>query len=993
MRPPLMLRPAMRPPLMLPASPVTPRSPGIRRRSRLLPRRALERTPVYPQMPRLPPQRARPSPGQPSRRLPCRRPLARAGVALGVASGRPRPPEEPPAGGKTPPTAIVGGVIGLAIVVALAAWFLLIQPKDNTASASPSPAPTVLVVSPSPTAIATDEPTAEPTDETTPEPTPFKAPTFTGRSIDEAQDLASSGGLELDITYDTTTNEPDGTVLSQVPEPGTEVLPGDQIFLVVAQPGPTVLVPNVVGVPAEDALNLLIDSDLRPGERTDAVDADVAAGAIISTDPSAGEEIDRGSSVDYVVSVGPEATAEPTPAPVAVPDVRDVAVEDALNQLLDAGLEPGERTDAFDDEVATGAVIGTDPEAGTEVAPGTTIDYLVSQGVEPTPTPEPTLAPVAVPDLRGVPSEDALGQLIDAGLEPGRRSDAFDAEVPLDAIISTDPAAGEELEPGSRVDYLVSKGVEPVAVPDLRDVAADDAVSALIDAGLQPGTRSDAFDDEVAAGAVVSTTPEAGTEVAPGSTIDYVVSSGPEPTPTPEPTPAPVAVPDLRGVPAEDALNQLIDAGLEPGRRSEAFDAEVALGAIVSTDPAAGEQLEPGSRVDYLVSKGVEPVAVPDLRGVAAEDALNQLLDAGLQPGTRTDAFDDEVAAGAVVSTTPEAGTEVAPGTTIDYLVSRGVEPVVVPDLRGVPAEDALNQLDDAGLESGDRTDAFDNEVAAGSLVSTDPAAGAQVAPGTAVDYVVSRGVQPVAIPDVRGVPAEDALNQLIDAGLQPGTRSDAFDDEVAAGAVVSTTPEAGTEVAPGSTIDYVVSSGPEPTPTPEPTPAPVAVPDLRGVPAEDALNQLIDAGLEPGRRSDAFDAEVAAGAVISTDPTAGVQVVPGTTVDYLVSSGPEPTPTPEPTPAPVAVPDVRGFTADDAVNALIDAGLQPGTRTDAFDDEVAAGAVVSTGSPGAEHRGRSRVPPSTTSCPAAQSPRRPPSPLPHPSLSPIFAASRPTTP
>ena len=107
---------------------------------------------------------------------------------------------------------------------------------------------------------------ADPTDDSTPEPTPFNAPTFTGRSLDEAQDLASSGGLELDITYDTTTNEPDGTVLSQVPEPGTEVLPGDQIFLVVAQPGPTVLVPDVVGVPAEDALNLLIDSDLRPGE-------------------------------------------------------------------------------------------------------------------------------------------------------------------------------------------------------------------------------------------------------------------------------------------------------------------------------------------------------------------------------------------------------------------------------------------------------------------------------------------------------------------------------------------------------------------------------------------------------------------------------------------------------------------------------------------------------------------------------------------------------
>ena len=119
---------------------------------------------------------------------------ASAGVALGVASGRPRVPEEPPVGRKTPPTAIVGGVIGLAIVVALGAWFLLLRPSDNTAVASPSPSP-IVVVTPSPEATATDEPTAEPTEESTPAPTPFQAPTFTGRSLEEAQQLASSGGL------------------------------------------------------------------------------------------------------------------------------------------------------------------------------------------------------------------------------------------------------------------------------------------------------------------------------------------------------------------------------------------------------------------------------------------------------------------------------------------------------------------------------------------------------------------------------------------------------------------------------------------------------------------------------------------------------------------------------------------------------------------------------------------------------------------------------
>ena len=146
--------------------------------------------------------------------------LGTASVARGVAAGRPRGPEEPPVGRKTPPAAIVGGVIGLAIVVALGAWFLLIQRSPDTAVASPSPSP-IVVVTPSPDATATDEPTAEPTEDSTPAPTPFQAPTFTGRSLEEAEELASSGGLELDVRFDTTSTEPDGTVLSQAPPPGS----------------------------------------------------------------------------------------------------------------------------------------------------------------------------------------------------------------------------------------------------------------------------------------------------------------------------------------------------------------------------------------------------------------------------------------------------------------------------------------------------------------------------------------------------------------------------------------------------------------------------------------------------------------------------------------------------------------------------------------------------------------------------------------------------
>ncbi len=171
-------------------------------------------------------------------------------------------------------------------------------------------------------------------------------------------------------------------------------------------------------------------------------------------------------------------------------------------------------------------------------------------------------------------------------------------------------------------------------------------------------------------------------------------------------------------------------------------------------------------------------------------------------------------------------------------------------------------------------------------------------------------------------------MNALLDAGLVPGVKTEAFDPAIAAGSVVATDPAAGTEVEPGSPVDYVVSLGIEPTPTPEPTPAPVVIPDLRGFTPDDAVNAILDLGLQPGQRTDKFNGQVTDGLVIRTVPDAGTEVQPGSPVDYVVSRGakpsptpeptleptPEPTPeptlepTPEPTPATVVIPDVRGF-------------------------------------------------------------------------------------
>jgi beta-lactam-binding protein with PASTA domain len=246
-----------------------------------------------------------------------------------------------------------------------------------------------------------------------------------------------------------------------------------------------------------------------------------------------------------------------------------------------------------------------------------------------------------------------------------------------------------------------------------------------------------------------------------------------------------------------------------------------------------------------------------------------------------------------------------------------------VPDLRGVAEPDAINQLLDLGLQPGERTERFHDSVASGAVIRTDPAAGVEIEAGSTVDYVVSRGAEatpaPIAVPNLRGEPEEDALQQLRNVGLEPGDRTERFHDSVVAGLIIRTDPPAGTEVAAGTTVDYFVSKGPEATPTPRPTPASVEVPNLRGFSPDDAVNALLDANLTPGERRNRYHDNVPRGQVIRTDPAAGEQVDVGTTVDYIVSRGPQPTeePTPEPTERPTPEPTESSSSAQAVIDEI----------------------------------------------------------------------------
>lgn len=224
--------------------------------------------------------------------------------------------------------------------------------------------------------------------------------------------------------------------------------------------------------------------------------------------------------------------------------------------------------------------------------------------------------------------------------------------------------------------------------------------------------------------------------------------------------------------------------------------------------------------------------AVPEILGIPVADAQQLLTEVSLG-STTEDAWSTTVPEGSVIDAQPLPGTSVAHGTNVLLIVSKGPERYEVPRLSGLTTEQAKSELTKRKLVLGEKTQEYDEVVAAGHILSTNPKAGAIAQPGDTVDYVVSKGPAPVPVPAVNGLSLDAADAALRSAGFTT-TSATAFDDRVASGAVVRTEPSSGTAITRGSHVKIIVSKGP----------APVRVPDVFKMSQSKAESTLRAAGL-----------------------------------------------------------------------------------------------------------------------------------------------------
>jgi serine/threonine-protein kinase len=233
-------------------------------------------------------------------------------------------------------------------------------------------------------------------------------------------------------------------------------------------------------------------------------------------------------------------------------------------------------------------------------------------------------------------------------------------------------------------------------------------------------------------------------------------------------------VPRLAGLELGEARNLVSEFGWTITIVEEASD-DLPIGVVVRSEPAEGVDLDEGGTLTLVVSSGPALRELPELTGLTTEAASNLLIERGLVLQLGDQPYDETVPAGLVISWTIAdqpglvAGDTVLPGTTVLVTVSAGPAPRFVPDLTDVPLANASAALTELGLVAVQGADEFSNDVAVGAVMRQDPMPGTEVARGTTVTIIVSKGPDLVAIPGLADLNLQQVTAVLNGAGLALG--------------------------------------------------------------------------------------------------------------------------------------------------------------------------------------------------------------------------------
>jgi beta-lactam-binding protein with PASTA domain len=263
-------------------------------------------------------------------------------------------------------------------------------------------------------------------------------------------------------------------------------------------------------------------------------------------------------------------------------------------------------------------------------------------------------------DIVGMSAEQARTRLAADGIEFKRGRAVYSDEIKKDHVVSADPAPGERVKKGQVITIVLSRGRQPIPVPDVTGKPLDEAKKALESNGFTAGDVTRAPSPTVPKDAVMRTDPKAGQKQSPDEPVAIVLSSG-------------VALPDLAGQPGDAAANQLRSMGLNV-KVEEQQDPSKPPGTVLSQNPPPGTAVSRGDEVTLFVNKkddcflpqvnpfcqnggnGQEMLQVPTTVGKSVDEAKAILEGAGFKVDVKKQPGGDDGDGGPVVFQNPAGG-------------------------------------------------------------------------------------------------------------------------------------------------------------------------------------------------------------------------------------------------------------------------------------------------------------------------------------------------
>jgi serine/threonine-protein kinase len=281
---------------------------------------------------------------------------------------------------------------------------------------------------------------------------------------------------------------------------GLALIIGIFSWYIVVGPGSKVVVPSLAGLTAKQAKIQLEDLGLNLEIAREEFSEDIPEGKVISSQPAGGGRVDTNGTVAVTVSRGKER--------YSVPNLQGLKIEVAENLLKDNKLVLGEVLEEFSAEFPKGFIMRSAPTAGERIKRDSQVNIFVSKGIEQ----------IGVSSYKGKSGEQALNELTEAGFEVDIKY-IFSEDLPIGAVISQSPAAGE-LDKGGKITLLVSKGSEFVFIPNIFSLDQDKAVATLKDLDLKVVVKTVGSKKTKV---VTNISPKVGTKVKRGSTVTITV--------------------------------------------------------------------------------------------------------------------------------------------------------------------------------------------------------------------------------------------------------------------------------------------------------------------------------------------------------------------------------------------------------------------------------------------------------------------------------------